>query len=99
MWEGSFGELFMPSILKRGVDIGSWFDRFLESSRALFTPKPKIRVEYSSDKKIPRDDHEYNAAKKENQETIDTILDKISRSGYDSFNEKRKGDPFQSNWK
>ena len=76
--------------LKKGKNIGSWFDNFIDHTKALFTPKPKIRVEYSSVKKPPRDDIAYNAIKKEKQETIDAILDKISRSGYDSLTKKEK---------
>ena len=35
-------------------------------------------------------DWDYNAKKKENQEDIDKILDKIRRSGYDSLTKEEK---------
>lgn len=76
--------------LKKGRNIGSWFDRLLVSTQALFKPRSKIRVEYSAKKKPPRNDIDYNSVKKENQEVIDAILDKISRSGYDSLTKKEK---------
>ena len=46
-----------------------------------------------SDRKIKRkkeNDYEYNARKKQEQDNIDTILDKISRSGYESLSENDK---------
>ena len=37
-----------------------------------------------------QDDMEYNARKKQNQEEIDAILDKIRKSGYDSLTKEEK---------
>ena len=36
------------------------------------------------------DDHEFNARKRQNQEEIDAILDKIRKSGYDSLTKEEK---------
>ena len=36
------------------------------------------------------DDREYNARKRQNQEEIDAILDKIRKSGYDSLTKEEK---------
>jgi hypothetical protein len=36
------------------------------------------------------DDMEFNARKKQNQEVIDAILDKIRKSGYDSLTKEEK---------
>ncbi|MGB1317548.1 MAG: rhomboid family intramembrane serine protease [Flavobacteriales bacterium] len=38
----------------------------------------------------PKNDYEYNASKANVQEQIDTILDKIKRSGYESLSKKEK---------
>jgi len=45
-----------------------------------------MHAEYGS----KQDDMEYNARKKQNQEEIDAILDKIRKSGYDSLTKEEK---------
>tara|TARA_B100001250_G_scaffold382195_1_gene375134 strand:- start:2016 stop:2849 length:834 start_codon:yes stop_codon:yes gene_type:complete len=46
-------------------------------------------------KKRTENDYEYNARKKKENEKIDKILDKISKSGYDSLSNKEKDDLFK----
>ena len=41
-------------------------------------------------------DMEYNARKKQNQEVIDRILDKIRKSGYDSLTKEEKQTLFEA---
>ena len=53
--------------------------------------KPSSTVTVDSDI-----DHEYNARKKERQDEIDRILDKIRRSGYDSLTEEEKRKLFEN---
>ena len=48
--------------------------------------KEKLKVTY----KRSSDDIEYNNQKAEEQKEIDKILDKISKSGYDSLSAKEK---------
>ena len=55
---------------------------------AFFKPKDKMKVSYKND--IPKNDWDYNASKKKNQEEIDRILDKISKHGYGSLSKKEK---------
>jgi hypothetical protein len=43
----------------------------------------------------PLKDEEYNLSKKEQQMQIDEILDKISRSGYDSLSKEEKSRLFE----
>jgi hypothetical protein len=43
-----------------------------------------------------RDDWEYNAIRKEDNEKLDKILDKIAKSGYDSLTEEEKRFLFES---
>ena len=76
--------------LKNGKDIGAWFDKILERVSRIFKRKPKIRVDYRNENRVPKSDYEYNARKKKNSEKIDEILDKISKSGYDSLSAKEK---------
>ncbi len=52
----------------------------------IFSRKPKMRVNY----KRPLTDMEYNQIRNEKQKEIDRILDKISKSGYDSLSAEEK---------
>lgn len=85
--------------LTKGTDwSGAFVDR-LDRIRLFFLwkRKPRMRVE-----KRPHRPHgtmtdaEYNAAKKQKQERIDAILDKISRSGYDSLSKAERDFLFKS---
>ena len=79
-----------------------WFDSIvfqvtglISSSVASFRKnreqKAKMKVYTNPDSDyVPRDDNEYNAIKKAKQEQVDRILEKISKSGYESLNAKEK---------
>ncbi|RDY61077.1 rhomboid family intramembrane serine protease [Flagellimonas nanhaiensis] len=76
--------------LLNGKDIGSGFSRVLDSMAQWFKPREKkapMRTVYRKDKakKNPRD---YD--KEARQRKIDTILDKISKSGYESLSKAEK---------
>ena len=73
---------------KKGRDWTLWINRFLDWIKNLFkiTPKSKMKVAY----KRGVSDEAYNYNKKVTQEQIDIILDKISRSGYESLSKAEK---------
>ena len=71
---------------QQGKDIGQRFDRFMGKIFSLFKEKKKMKVSY----KKPVSDMEYNARKANNQARIDQILDKVSKSGYDSLSKEEK---------
>jgi membrane associated rhomboid family serine protease len=75
------------SQLRRGKDMASWFDYLLKKLAFLFKRRQRIKISY---KQPPRDDHEYNRQKNMNQEEINKILDKISKSGYQSLSKEEK---------
>lgn len=75
------------SQFRKGKDIGKWFDRLMDSIFSFFKPRKKMKVSY---KKPPRDDKEYNKYKTHQQEEVNSILDKISKGGYDSLSKKEK---------
>ncbi len=83
MWGFIYG-----SLLKKGKDpalvIGFYLDRFAR----IFKKKPRFRVEYTRGR--PLDDDEYNQQRAKKQKQIDLILDKISKSGYDSLTKEEK---------
>ncbi|MCL4857027.1 MAG: rhomboid family intramembrane serine protease, partial [Flavobacteriales bacterium] len=73
------------------------FSRFLDKLKELFSFKRKMKVVYKSPKS--KNDYEFNAQKKANQQKIDAILDKISKSGYDSLTGEEKAILFDASRK
>lgn len=73
---------------KKGRDWTLWINRFLDWIKNLFkiSPKSKMKVAY----KRGVSDEDYNYNKKVTQEQIDIILDKISKSGYESLSKAEK---------
>ena len=80
-----FGYLFILRY-KQGKDITRWFSVIMDSLFSMLKPREKMKVSY----KRPADDYKYNAVKKEKQKNLDAILDKISKSGYDSLSKEEK---------
>ncbi|MFC2186483.1 rhomboid family intramembrane serine protease [Peijinzhouia sedimentorum] len=85
--------------LQNGMDLGLWVTQFIEGVGKLFN-KNKIKVSYrSNEKEYQRSRTNYppfsSSPKKESksavtQDEIDTILDKISESGYESLSKAEK---------
>jgi membrane associated rhomboid family serine protease len=80
-----FGYVFIAGY-KNGTDITAWFTRVMDAFFSVFKPRKKLKVKYRK----ASDDLEYNAIKREQQKNIDSILDKISKSGYDSLSREEK---------
>ena len=70
-----------------------FFYRLKENFEKRSQPKMKVHKGGTNDRE---DDWEFNARKKQNQEEIDRILDKIRRSGYDSLTKEEKQKLFDS---
>jgi membrane associated rhomboid family serine protease len=64
--------------------------KFGDRIAGLFKRRSKLKVQYSNSEVRREKDEDYNARKKQNQSEIDRILDKISKSGYDSLSKKEK---------
>ncbi len=79
--------------LKKGNDIGQGFEKLMDRIVALFTPTKKspLKTVYKS-KSTKKTVYTTSASssKKPSQAEIDAILDKISKSGYDSLTKKEK---------
>ena len=80
-----WGYLFVLN-LRKGRDLGKGFNSLLDSIFTLFKPRQKLKVTY----KKPADDFEYNKVKKDKQEEVNRILEKISKGGYDSLTREEK---------
>ncbi len=84
-----FGYLF-SSQLKNGTDITKWFSGFLDYIVTLFQPRKSTPF-----KKVHANRQQKNVEikpklKEKTQQQIDEILDKISKSGYDSLTKEEK---------
>ena len=88
-----YGWLFI-SQLRKGKDISSGFNQMMDVVFSWFKLKKKMKVSYK--RKRTGDDKAYNKAKKQNQENLNVILEKISKSGYDSLSKEEKEILFKS---
>jgi membrane associated rhomboid family serine protease len=92
-----FGFIYIQQ-LKKGKDFTLGFSRLLDYLKALFKPRKKMKVVYKKQGKT-KSNYEYNAQKVANQKNTDAILDKISKSGYDSLTAEEKAILFDASKK
>ena len=84
------GYIYATQLLK-GTDIGTGFERTMDSFMSWFKPKSNLKTVHRKTKKkefAGKTKDEFNAFN--NQKKIDIILDKISKSGYDSLTAEEK---------
>lgn len=82
-----FGFIYITR-LKSNKEFGRFVPNVITAIASYFERKPK--VVYTDFKNKVRNDDMYNTLKKTNQAAIDAILDKISKSGYDSLSKEEK---------
>lgn len=78
----------MVYVLQRTKNPGTnkVINRVFSGIKNSFTPTPKVKVSYRK----PVDDLEYNRMKNQDKTRMNEILDKISKSGYDSLSKEEK---------
>lgn len=82
------GFLFTLAI-RRNVDVAGGFSGFFEKLwKAVSRRKPQMKVKYK--KAADMSDREYNEYKRQRNDRINEILDKISKSGYGSLTKEEK---------
>ena len=85
-----FGFIYITQY-KKGKNIARAFDRVLDNIFSIFKPrKPKMKVKYSNSSYSHAQDISYNERKANEQEKINIILEKISKSGYNSLSKDEK---------
>jgi membrane associated rhomboid family serine protease len=89
-----FGYLYTLN-LRQGRDFGKGINKVIDHIITIFKPRKKMKVTY----KKPSDDFNYNKMKSEQQAKINTILDKISKGGYDSLTKEEKETLFRESQK
>ncbi|MDD4148737.1 MAG: rhomboid family intramembrane serine protease [Bacteroidales bacterium] len=91
---GAFIGFLFIRYYRKGTDITIWISRFLNGVKEFFKPSKDIKVTYRNKNKKqqsrPESDMDYNARKKEEQDEIDKILEKIAQSGYSSLSKSEK---------
>jgi len=98
---GAVAGLVFGWTLRQNIDITRWINPFIDGIITLFRPRPKMKVTYQRSKsekinKAPDVDQEYRDMKKAEMDRLDTILDKIKKSGYDSLTAQEKQQLFES---
>lgn len=89
-----FGYFYILSI-RQGKDPGKGINKAIDFLVTLFKPRKKLKVTH----KKPADEYEYNKLKADHQKQINSILDKISKGGYDSLNREEKETLFKESQK
>jgi len=89
-----FGYLYIIN-LRKGHDMGKGFNKILDFFATIFKPRRKLKVTH---KKVATE-YEYNKIKVDHQKSINRILDKISKGGYDSLTKEEKETLFNESQK
>ena len=88
--------------LKKGNDIGKWFEDLMDSIASIFKPrerKARMKTVHRTGKTAKttrRTSARKSINKDEKQKRVDAILDKISKSGYESLSKAEKDFLFQA---
>jgi len=98
---GSVAGLFFGLGLRNNKNMTRWLNPILNGLANMFKPKPKMRVTYQHPKSEkattnPDPDQEYRDRKKADADRLDSILDKIKKSGYDTLSSEDKRFLFES---
>jgi membrane associated rhomboid family serine protease len=88
---GALWGFFYISMLRKRYDVSSVFNWFsVQRIKSLFNRPRKAKFKKVYTNSRPKTDEEYNYEKKLNQERIDEILDKISKTGYENLTKQEK---------
>jgi membrane associated rhomboid family serine protease len=89
-----FGYLYIKQ-LKKGNDFSVGFTKWVNSLSNLFKPKSKLKTVH----KRPKTDKQFNTEKSAQQKAVDLVLEKISKSGYESLSKEEKATLFSASKK
>jgi len=89
-----FGYLYTLNI-RQGRDIGKGFNKLIDFFVTVFKPRKKLKVTH----KKASTEYEYNKTREEHQTRINSILEKISKGGYDSLTKEEKETLFKESQK
>lgn len=79
------------SQMKKGKNIGAWMERLVDKLANLFKKGTRTKMKVvKNERRGGKTDAQYNVDRKVSQAKVDSILDKISKSGYDSLTKAEK---------
>ena len=87
---GYFLGYLYASQLTKGNDIGAGFERFMDAFANWFKPKSNLKTVHRKTTRPRKSRAKTADTNDDKQKKIDAILDKISKSGYDSLSAKEK---------
>jgi membrane associated rhomboid family serine protease len=90
----AFG-FFMARAYRQGKDLTEGFSQTLDTISNWFKPKPKVRKVYRNKKNFAPYQKTAKSSRASDQKRMDEILDKISRSGYESLSKEEKDHLFK----
>lgn len=88
---GALAGWWFAAGLRKGTDVTKWINQAIDWLQGGWKvrrapKKPKMKVHYGG----RANDYDYNARKKERDEEVDRILDKLKKSGYGSLTTEEK---------
>lgn len=86
---------FMARAYQDGRDLTDGFSQLMDKIANWFKPKPKLQKVYSNRSGGNKSSRRSNASRQNDEEKLNVILDKISRSGYDSLSKEEKDHLFK----
>ena len=89
-----FGYIYIKQ-LQKGNDFSTGFSNFFERLVNTFKNKSKLKTVH----KRAKTDYEFNSGKSAQQKEIDKVLEKISKSGYESLSKEEKATLFSASKK
>jgi membrane associated rhomboid family serine protease len=92
---GAFFGYFYTMNLRHGRDAGKGFNKIMDFIVTIFKPRKKLKVTHKKE----TIEYEYNKIKAEHQAKINSILEKISKGGYDSLTKEEKETLFKESQK
>jgi len=89
-----FGYLYIKQ-LQKGNDFSIGFTKWINNISNLFKPKSKLKTVH----KRKKTDTQFNTEKSAHQIAVDIVLEKISKSGYESLSKEEKATLFSASKK
>ena len=86
-----FGYLYIKQ-LQKGNDFSIRFTKWINNISNLFKPKSKLKTVH----KRKKTDTQFNTEKSAQQKAVDIVLEKISKSGYESLSKEEKATLFSA---
>jgi len=89
-----FGYIYIKQ-LQKGKDYSVGFTKWMDSLSNLFKPKSNLKTVH----KRAKTDRQFNTEKSAQQKAVDLVLEKISKSGYESLSKEEKATLFSASKK